>query len=298
MQSNRIRILSLVAALVGAGCAPRQRNPDQPSVTQPVVRPVAVDRAATERAARRVPVDPPREPITILTLTVYNITLPQGVVSASSEFWKRVNEQSLNVHAYDTLYQNGIRVGIAAAKEWDYFREIIDQHPATTVRTEYSATETRASEIVLREDVPEQTIFHLDPSGHLEGRSFDQSDNLLALSYGPAPRKPETIRITLCPMIRTSRARIEFLSNGSARELQMVRPERMFDCSLTADVPLNGVLIIAPSVEGRWPTSIGNNFLTADGNAERMERLLLLVPRAARAEKSQQAVRGQTSGGR
>ena len=278
---------ALIVMVLVAGCRSRPQPAQQPPATAPA--PHAQVRVARPLPAakvdRPVPRDPPPEAVTVLTLTIYNISVPAGAVSASDDFWKRVNEQALNVQAYDTLHRNGVRVGLGAAGEWAYFRDIVDRHPATTAVTSFTATEARSADLPLRTDVPEQTIFHLTPAGQLQGRSFDRSDNLLAVTFGPAPRKPDHVRVALCPVVRAARARLELTTGGEAREVQVVRPEQMFDCALTVDVPAGGFLVVAPSPDGRWPTSVGAAFLTDDAPAERRERVLLIVPRPVQAER-------------
>jgi len=63
-------------------------------------------------------------PAAVQAMDVYEVTVPFGAVSRSQEFWKRVNETSVDVATYDLLQKNGFRVGVAPAAEWSYFRAI------------------------------------------------------------------------------------------------------------------------------------------------------------------------------
>jgi hypothetical protein len=67
--------------------------------------------------------------------------------------------------------------------------------------------------------------------------------------------------------------------NAELGEISYAAPERMYKLNLCADVPSDQFLIVAPSGESTWPTSIGNSFLVNDGTAERMETVLLIVPK-------------------
>ncbi|MGH7215348.1 MAG: hypothetical protein ACREIT_11350, partial [Tepidisphaeraceae bacterium] len=86
----------------------------------------------------------------------------------------------------------------------------------------------------------------------------------------------------LCPVVRSRRTRLEFNVKNEEREVQFTRPERLYDCNLRVDVPLNSFLIISPSSQATVATSIGGAFLLKDGEAERFEHVLLVVPRAYR----------------
>ena len=68
-------------------------------------------------------------------------------------------------------------------------------------------------------------------------------------------------------------------TNEQVGEISFVRPERLYEMNLRADVPTDSFLIVAPSDQSTWPTSIGNSFLVTDGTAERTETVLLVVPK-------------------
>jgi hypothetical protein len=86
--------------------------------------------------------------------------------------------------------------------------------------------------------------------------------------------------------VRSLRKRFE-VTNNKEREIRYVYPEHLYDLNLQVDVPLGQFLIIAPSPEVKWKTSLGATFLVDDGAAERVEQVLLLVPHA---EELQEAV--------
>src|ERR1041384_915951 len=71
--------------------------------------------------ARRVevPADPPVLFKPTVNLSIYHLRVPLGTVSASEDFWKRVDEHALDVSTYDVLYKNGIRVGLASMADLD-----------------------------------------------------------------------------------------------------------------------------------------------------------------------------------
>jgi hypothetical protein len=92
------------------------------------------------------------------------------------------------------------------------------------------------------------------------------------------------MRVTLCPVVRATQKRLEWSPLNNELEITYTAPQRLYDLNLRTDVPLNSFLIVAPSSEATWPTSIGNNFLVTPGDADRMETVLLVVPAAMRIE--------------
>lgn len=212
-------------------------------------------------------------------LDVLVLTVPFGTVSTNDDFWKRIDETSVSPATHDVLFRNGVRVGHAPIGEWEFFRQIIAQHPTITQKGDYAGDEGKAIEIAVRRDIDAQTIFYLDAANRLTGRSFDRSEDLLSLSFQPAPRNPGALRIALVPAVRSQRVRIEYNAENVGNEVQYVSPEFLYDLGLATELRPDQFLVIAPSREGRWPTSIGSVFLTEGGIGERQERVILLVPR-------------------
>jgi hypothetical protein len=214
----------------------------------------------------------------LVQVNAYKITLPVGAVSRNDDFWKRVNERAVDVPTYELLYKNGVRVGIAASSEWEYLKGVLEQNPAVTQRSTTTGREVRDLDTELKLKVPYQDLFYYDASGELVGRTHERCDNLLRMSFQPAPRKPGTVRITLCPVIRSLRERIVPVGDINTRAYPFVHPEQIFDLNMTVDVPLDENLIVAPSPEAKWPTSLGSNFLTDEGAAAQTETLLIFKP--------------------
>jgi hypothetical protein len=215
-----------------------------------------------------------------LQVELYQLQVPFGSVSHNGQFWKRVDEQCVDVATYDLLFKNGVRVGEAPIAEWDYFRQVMEGHPAVTKSNSLVGAEGKPIEIPLRKEVRGEDIFYFDSHNQLQGRSFDASENLIAMTLQSAPRKADTLRIALCPIVRSMRKELQYsATNEQVGEISFVRPERLYEMNLRADVPTDSFLIVAPSDQSTWPTSIGNSFLVTDGTAERTETVLLVVPK-------------------
>jgi len=224
----------------------------------------------------------PAVPI-LVQINTYKITLPVGAVSRSAEFWKRVNEKAVDVATYELLYKNGVRVGIGSSSDWDYLKSVLDQNPALTQRTTATGTDVKDFDTELKLKVPYQDLFYYDAGGDLVGRTHERCDNLLRMAFQSAPRKPDTVRLTLCPVIRSLRERIVPVGDINTRSYPFIHPEQLYDLNLIVDIPFDGFLVVAPSPEAKWPTSLGSNFLVDDGSAEQKETLLVFRPIPFRA---------------
>ena len=214
----------------------------------------------------------------IVQVNAYKITLPVGAVSSSPEFWKRVNEKAVDVATYELLYKNGVRVGIGSSSDWDYLKSVLEQNPALTQRSTATGSDVKDLDTELKLKVPYQDLFYYDASGELVGRTHERCDNLLRMAFQSAPRKPDTVRLTLCPVIRSLRERIVPVGDVNTRSYPFIHPEQLYDLNLIVDIPFDGFLVVAPSPEAKWPTSLGSNFLVDEGSAEQKETLLVFRP--------------------
>ena len=274
----------LLAMLIGlGGCAADHTNrTDQTHAS----RQASASRHFTLMGDNPDPRDPAPVVQSVICLEIYQLAVPAGAVSGNEEFWKQVNEQVVDVATHDILYKNGMRVGEASNDQWPFFKDFIEKNPALVRHSTMVAREASSIELEMNKDLPFQNLFFFNADNLLQGRSFDRSDNLLTVSFQPAPRKPDTIRVSLCPVVRTWRRILQYSVNNDEREIEYIRPERLYDLNLRADVAIDHFLLIAPSPEGRWPTSIGNAFLMRDGPAERLEQLILLIPRLIPMEQT------------
>lgn len=222
----------------------------------------------------------------VQALDVYQITVPHGAVSRSQEFWKRVDETSVDVATYDLLQKNGFRVGVAPAREWSYFRAIIEQYPADTKRTTVSGGGEGSLEMSMRKGIDFQNLAYLTDDNTLLVRTYEDCENLLAVAFQPAPRRPGRVRMTLCPMVRSTRRKFTVSVTNEEREYNYVKPERLYDLNLCADIPMDGFLVVAPSTLAKWSSNLGTTFLVDGGVAEQVEHVLLMVPRDTKVQRA------------
>src|SRR6185312_8736345 len=75
------------------------------------------------------PIAPKRVPQIVVLLDVYDLAVPAGAISRNDEFWKRVDEDQVDLGAHDLLLKNGIRFGIGHDADWAYFKGLLAKHP-------------------------------------------------------------------------------------------------------------------------------------------------------------------------
>jgi hypothetical protein len=216
-----------------------------------------------------------------LQLEVYQMTLPAGSVSRSEEFWKHVEEQRLDPATYDLLLKNGVRVGVAPNDDWDYFRDILQENHAVATSGVATANGGGTVDLTMKDSVPVEDIFYLDDIGDLHGRTYEHCKNVLGISFWPEPRHPGEVQLRATPTIRSLRTYLEYSVLNNESEIQEVRPEHLYDLNLRVVIPPDSFLVIAPSRESKWSTTLGNTFFHIDGQAEQMEQVLILAPRVS-----------------
>lgn len=264
---------------------PGPLNPQSKIATQPYD--LAFYTRALPSPLPPVPQDAPHPEQIGFYLDVFSVQVPLGTLSQHEDFWKQLDEHALDVSTYDTMYRNGVRVGIANTAQWADLREIIAQAQASVSQSTLLGKTGSNSELSVRDNVTLQTIFQFTPQNGLVGRTYENSENLLTFAFTPTPRKFGSARVTVCPIVRSKRKRLDFIESGETRDVGYVSTERLYDINLRVDIPFSNFLIIAPSDQARIHTTMGNRFLVSDGPSSAMERVLLVVPHPYRLEPVQ-----------
>ncbi len=221
----------------------------------------------------------------VFHVEMFVLSVPDGTFAGNEEFWKRIDEQCVDVATSDLLQKNGIRVGVAPMGELEHFASFLDGI-APVQKLAIAGQQVKDAQIDMKLNIPEQAIFHYDKHNALIGKSFDRSDNILNVSFEPAPRKPGQLRLTLCPMVRALRKRMQFTQLNDTYEIQFVNPEMFYDLHFKADIPTDSFLIVTPSPDASRPSSVGNAFFIKNSPAERQEQVLIVVPQPYKVEQS------------
>jgi hypothetical protein len=254
--------------LLCGGCA--QDHKDQPGAAPPL--------AITQGRPSNAPLDAVPSARSVFHVEVFVLCAPPGTFSRNDEFWKRIDEQCLSVGTYELLQKNGLRVGVAPVAELEPMSPfMIDAEPIQKFAV--TGAEVKDVQIEMKVGVPTQNIFYFDRHNHLIGRSFDKSENVMSVSFRPAPRKPGHLRMEFCPMVRALRKRMQFTPMNEAYEIQFVNPEVYYDLNFLVDIPADSFLIITPSEYASQPSRLGRAFMIKETATAQLEQMLLIVPR-------------------
>lgn len=230
-----------------------------------------------------------KTPQVVIILDVYHLMLPAGAVSGSDDFWKRIDEDSIDVATHDLLLKNGIRIGLGHDTDWPYFKGLLGKHPsARQNRLRSEPGKEGYLEVEMRTGIPEQSIFGIDDHGIDWGRRFEKCDDLLGISYIASTHNPGEALVKVCPIVRGLRQTFSVsVLNNEETQIEQNHSEHLYDLRCESSVPVNSFLIVCPSKgASQLTTSLGATFLTSEGNAEPIEHVLVLVPRAFRTNEA------------
>ena len=134
----------------------------------------------------------------------------------------------------------------------------------------------------IHDKVPEQTVFYYDRDGQLVGRSWENCRDLLYFSFETTPRNPDRIRLSFTPTVRSLQKRLRYalVPGKSDYEFKEVVDESNYDVTISADLPLDRLLVIAPSSEARVPSTLGGIFLSDASPSQKQDRFILVIPHA------------------
>jgi hypothetical protein len=92
--------------------------------------------------------------------------------------------------------------------------------------------------------------------------------------------------MTMCPLVRSNRRHFEVSVTDEEREYDYVKPERLYDLNLCADIPAGGFLVVAPSTLAKFSSNLGSTFLVEGRETEQVEHVLLMVPRRTKTQQA------------
>ena len=278
----------LIAGAYGAGmggCASRA-EPD-PLKTAGGHSSMSLNNGGSIPPAPKVDADDARRAIpVVIALDVFHLVAPFGAISRNDDFWKRVDEDRVDVGTHDLLLKNGIRIGIGREADWPYFKGLLGRYPsAKSARLRTPPGREGYLELAMRTNIPEQSILGIDDHNVDWGRSFEKCDDLLGISFIASRHNPGESIVKVCPIVRGLRRYFHVsVLNNEETQVELDQPSQLYDMRLEALVPLNDFLIVAPSKQAELATSLGATFLTSDGKAEPLEHVLVIVPRPYRTD--------------
>jgi hypothetical protein len=284
-------ILLLLSAALLCGCTARPtgveivRSSDKIVVPLPDNTPVQRFLGASAQPMPGGPRDPaPTVPI-VFRLEVYLVNVPVGTVSRNDAFWKRLDENCVDVPTYDLLGKNGLRCGRARAEEWPSLKQMIEDHPGSVSRLETVGAEMKNIELPMREGVQGQAVCYIGTDGKFGGQRYDRCDNVLNISFCRTPRKVGDIRLAIAPVVRLTKKRLEFTPLNNEQEIEFKTSESIYQ-NLTVDIPQDNFLIVGPNPDAaRDATLLGNRFFMKEGPAEQTEQVLVIAARPFRTDE-------------
>jgi hypothetical protein len=260
--------LSLCAFLAacgssGAPSTPAQSADDHPAIVNADVHPFGPAPSLPEGK--------------VIQVKMFKMTVPVGTVTHNDPFWKLIQEDVVDVAAHELLYENGIRVGRGRVDQWASFRDLLDRDSTVVVTSSLSCLSGQDFPINMTPVTAEETLWFFDQHGP-SGRSYADCVNLFSFRFEWAVHKTDTVRMRICPVVVTTRTRLDYTTNDDPIPTTSSGPEHLYDLRLFVDIPPGEFLVIAPSPDASDPNRIGHRFLTVDGPSDRYEELLVLVP--------------------
>ena len=238
----------------------------------------------------RTDLDPQPDVPVVINLSIYHVAVPVRSISASSAFWKHVDENSLDVDTKDLMQFNGFRVGLASQSDWDYFKAIFNKQSLISQKSGGTAMNgPSVVDMPFRQNIDREYIAWFDPAYQLAGQTFDRCDNWMVVRFEPVRRTPGTVRVKLTPKVRSQRTELRYTVLEKPIESTLVRPEYLWDVLAQIDIPLDHFLVVAPTPEKSDGPTLGHNFLVADGDGEQSEHLLVISPQPFRIDTSPEA---------
>ncbi len=279
----RLFTLLLLLALI-AGCNWGKRGPNNadPRGAGATTRPIRI----SDSPPRQLDASPRQ--MQILAVQVYVLELPRGRVSANEPLWRRIDEHAVDPGAYDVLWANGVRAGVAPLSELNHIRDTLGIETALRLDILGRGIGRQAKEFPVEADVPEKTLFWFDEAKRSQGRTFLRCETLMSVAFEPSPGRLESVRLSMTPVVRSMQPRIVVTPAGDDYTIESVKETNLLDLQLQVDVPLGHFLIVSPSDEATWETSLGRQFFTSERQGERFERVFLLIPQVTAIRNADQ----------
>jgi len=228
-------------------------------------------------SAPAVDANPQKTSTGIITGSMYRLQMPFGANSADPAFWKPLEEDAVDAQTSARLTLNGIRVGRGRVADWPQYLQILERESAIKMFDGLFAGQSVDDvPIDMSDELPEELLSIFDEHG-LTMRSFDHCQNRFSFSFQWAPRKPGTIRITVCPVVMVWQMRMDFTMSDKGDPASYRYRENLYDLHLCADIAPGEFMVIGTSPATADPSRVGSRFLTRDGPNQRFEQLLIFV---------------------
>jgi len=235
--------------------------------------------AKRDDAGQTVP-QPPRH---VYELAVLHILMPQEQDAGTEKVWNFLREDVLDAETQLRLRQNGLRVGVGHAQDWEPIKaamDAIDDH-RVTFATPIRVPVGQLLALELDVEPREQTLFYVGRDGILSGSTWPDSRNVLHVTYAPDPRDMDRIVLLVVPEVQQWRKGWEWVRTEAGLWQVPRRSRQPFDAA-GFDVTLSPgeFLLIAPSANARIYGLLGGAFLTRECDGRQYNSYVFLRPEA------------------
>jgi len=210
--------------------------------------------------------------------SMYRLQVPFGANSRDPAFWKPLDEDVVDAQTSARLNINGLRLGRGRVSDWPQYLAVLEQESAIKLFDGVFAAQSSVGDVPMdmTEEMPEEFLNIFDDHG-LTMRSFDHCQNRFSCSFQWAPRKPGTIRLTVCPVVKVWQMRMDFSMSDRGDPTSYLHDENIYDLHLCADIAPGEFLVIGTSPATEDRNRVGSRFLTRDGPNQRYEEILIFV---------------------
>ncbi|MGD0464447.1 MAG: hypothetical protein ABSB74_18335 [Tepidisphaeraceae bacterium] len=253
------------------GCSGQSQSP--PKIVSPPPPIVSGDASPTASEAGA-----PQTTTGVITCQMYQLQMPFGANSRDEAFWKLVDEDVMDVPTSILMNNNGLRIGRARVADWPTFLKILERESAIKIAEHRISAQPAVGDarLDMSEELPEELLYIYDQHG-LTMRSYDDCQNRMSLAFQWAPRKPMSIRLTMCPMVIAWRTRFDYALSDEPPPTKYLQRDNFYDLHFCADISPGEFLVVGTSTATQDPNRLGSRFLTRDGPNQRYEELLILV---------------------
>jgi hypothetical protein len=212
-----------------------------------------------------------------INVYAYQVLLARGAASANPKFWKFLNEDVVDKPTNDMLQFNGLRIGRAPLSAYQGgLDSILDTEKTAAAWSVFFFPVQGTCYLEMTSELQDETVFVFNEHG-TSGRTFEHCQNRFAFFCQWEPHKPNTLRLSICPVVETWRKRIDYSLGDDPAEQQYNNVESLYDLHLRADLGADELLIIGTSPEADDPYRVGNRFMTRQGRTDRFEEVVVLT---------------------
>ncbi len=214
-------------------------------------------------------------------LAVLHLRIPERHAAATERVWTFLRESFADEDTHLRLRRNGIRCGIGSVSDWIAIRGALDELEGTQTLQAQPVRVPAGFPLALElDEAPRsQTIFHVDESGVLHGDTWQDSRNVLTVTYGADPRRPAQFLLRIAPEVHQDLDGWRWVRTASGLWQVPDKNRQVFvNAEFTVPLRRDEFILIAPIAVADSTLLLGRAFLTAAGEDGRYNSYMFLRP--------------------